>query len=149
MTIEAVKRALALPRPGLEAQLRMAPSYRMEEASRPQPPPACKQAGVVILLHAHEAQLRFPLTRRPDSVEFHKGQISLPGGAQEAGESLEQTALRETEEEIGVPAHQIELLGGLTPLYVAASNFSIQPWVGWLAGRPTFKVEPTEVAERF
>ena len=149
MTIQEVKRALKRRRPGLAAQVRMAPPYRLEEAGLLRNPPPCKQAGVLILLHLIAGRLHFPLTRRPDSVEFHKGQISLPGGAQEEGETLEQTALRETQEEIGAPAREIELLGRLTPLYVPHSNFSIQPWVGWLAGRPAFRVEPTEVAELF
>ena len=147
MTIEGVRRALTLPRPGLEAQLRMVPAYRLEEARALREPPACKQAGVLILLHPVAGRLQFPLTRRPENVEFHKGQISLPGGSQEAGETPAQTALRETQEEIGAPAGEIELLGPLTPLYVPPSNFNVHPWVGWLANRPAFRAEPTEVAE--
>jgi 8-oxo-dGTP pyrophosphatase MutT (NUDIX family) len=147
MTIQAVKQALAKSPPGLEAQLGMVPPYRRQEAAMLRSPPSCKQAGVLLLLYPVHDRLHFPLTRRPEIVEFHKGQISLPGGAQEAGESLQQTALRETQEEIGVPADEIEVIGRLTPLFVPPSNFSIQPWVGWRTRRPQFKIEPTEVAE--
>ncbi len=147
MTIQEVISALTKPPPGLEAQLGMVPPYRRQEAGLLRTPPPCKQAGVLLLLYPVGGRLYFPLTRRPESVEFHKGQISLPGGAQESGESLQQTALRETQEEIGVAAGEIEVIGRLTHLFVPPSNFSIQPWVGWRPSRPTFKVEPIEVAE--
>jgi 8-oxo-dGTP pyrophosphatase MutT (NUDIX family) len=125
----------------------MVPAYRRDELSLLRQPPSCKQAGVLILLYPRDGGLYFPLTRRPDHVEFHKGQISLPGGAQESGESLDQTALRETHEEIGVPTPEVELIGRLTPLFVPPSNFSIHPFVGWRPGPPAFRAEPTEVAE--
>jgi len=91
--------------------------------------------------------LYFPLTRRPESVEYHKGQISLPGGAQENGESLCQTALREAQEEIGVTASSVELIGPLTFVYVPPSNFCIQPYVGYLPRHPEFHLAADEVAE--
>lgn len=147
IAIEAVRQALARPRPGPQAHVRMAPAYRREEVGTLIAPPDCRRAGVLVLLFPQDGALRLPLTRRPQSVEFHKGQISLPGGAVEAGESPDQTALRETGEEIGVPSAEVELLGPLSPLYVPPSNFSIQPWVGWTPRRPLFRIEPTEVAE--
>ena len=147
MTIDDVRRALERPLPGLEAQARMAPPYRRDQIEVMLNPPACKHAGVLILLYPLDGRLCFPLTRRPDSVEFHKGQISLPGGSQENGESLSQTALRETQEEIGVKAARIELIGPLSQLYVPPSNFCIQPFVGYTPFRPEFHVAEIEVAE--
>jgi 8-oxo-dGTP pyrophosphatase MutT (NUDIX family) len=147
MTIDDVRRALGRPRPGLEAQARMAPPYRRDQIKVMLNPPACKQAGVLILLYSLNGRLCFPLTKRGDDVEFHKGQISLPGGAQEDGESLRQTALREAQEEIGVDAECVEVLGALTFLYVPPSNFCIQPFVGYVSRRPDFQVEAIEVAE--
>ncbi len=126
----------------------MAPPYRREQVKVMLNPPAdCKQAGVLVLLYPQGGQLYLPLTRRPDNVEFHKGQISLPGGSQEDGESLQQTALREAQEEIGVQAAGVEVLGPLSPLYVPPSNFCVQPFVGYVERRPDFSVEAVEVAE--
>ena len=148
MMIDGVRRALQRPLPGLSAQARMAPPYRREMVGTMLNPPAdCKQAGVLVLLYPHGGELCFPLTRRPDHVEFHKGQISLPGGSQESGESLCQTALRETQEEIGVQADAVEVLGELSPLFVPPSNFCVRPFVGYVARRPDFCLQAVEVAE--
>jgi len=148
VTVDDVRQALERPLPGLSAQARMAPPYRREQVEAALNPPAdCKQAGVLVLLYPQDGQLCFPLTRRPDHVEFHKGQISLPGGSQENGESLLQTALRETQEEIGVEANAVEALGKLTSLYVPPSNFCVQPFVGYVARRPDFRLEAIEVVE--
>lgn len=149
MTIDDVRLALQRPLPGLAAQVRMAPPYRRDQIAEMLNPPAPRLAGVLVVLYPHDGQLHFPLTRRPNHVEFHKGQISLPGGAQEEGESLSQTALREAQEEIGVKASDVEVLGKLTPLYVPPSNFYIHPFVGYMARRLDFKLEATEVAELF
>jgi 8-oxo-dGTP pyrophosphatase MutT (NUDIX family) len=147
MTIDDVRRAMKRPLLGLEAQARMAPPYRREQIKVMLNPPACKHAGVLILLYPLDGRLCFPLTRRPDSVEYHKGQISLPGGSQENGESLRQTALREAQEEVGVGALTIEVIGPLSQLYVPPSNFCILPFVGYVARRPDFKIAVAEVAE--
>jgi 8-oxo-dGTP pyrophosphatase MutT (NUDIX family) len=148
MTLDDVKQALTRTLPGLEAQARMAPPYRRDQmAEALNPPKDCKQAGVLILLYPQNGQLHFPLTRRPDSVEFHKGQISLPGGSREKTESLRQAALREAQEEIGVKPSAVEVLGQLTSLYVPPSNFCVQPFVGYTPRRPDFQIEEKEVAE--
>ncbi len=148
MTIDDVRRALTRPRPGLEAQARMAPPYRRNQMAEMLNPPAdCKQAGVLILLYPQNGLLHFPLTRRPDSVEFHKGQIGLPGGSRENTESLRQAALREAQEEIGVEQSSVEVLGQLTSLYILPSNFCVQPFVGYTPCRPNFQIEEKEVAE--
>ena len=147
MRIDDVRRAMQRPLLGLEAQARMAPPYRRDQIAVMLNPPACKQAGVLVLLYPLEGQLCFPLTRRPDSVEYHKGQISLPGGSQENGESLCQTALREAQEEVGVDIAAVEVIGQLSRLYVPPSNFCIQPFVGYVAQRPDFQIEAVEVAE--
>jgi len=147
MTIDDVRRAMQRPLLGLEAQARMAPSYRRDQIATMLNPPACKHAGVLILLYPLDGHLCFPLTRRPDSVEYHKGQISLPGGSQENGESLCRTALREAQEEVGVDATTIEVIGQLSRLYVPPSNFCIQPYAGYVGQRPDFHIEAVEVAE--
>jgi hypothetical protein len=74
--------------------------------------------------------------------------VSFPGGRHEPPETLETTALRETYEEIGVPAADVELIGSLTPLFVVPSNFEVHPFVGRFRrdGRPVFAPDVREVA---
>ena len=72
-------------------------------------------AAVMILLHYRSKNWHFFLTKRTQEVRHHKGQISFPGGIQEKYESLPKTAIRETEEEIGISASDIKLIGSLTP----------------------------------
>lgn len=145
-TIDDVCCALTRLLPGLDAQLRMAPDYRAKILREWVPPANHKQAAVLILLYPRDGQLYFPLTRRTETVKDHKGQISLPGGAHEGKESLQQTALRETHEELGVPPDHLDILGRLTPLYVPPSRFLISPFVAYSATRPHFDPDPVEVA---
>lgn len=147
LTIADMCRALSHPLPGLPAQLRMSPAYRIQALQDRIPPTSPKEAGVLILLYAHDGQLYFPLTRRTDTVENHKGQISLPGGARERGESLQTTALRETCEELRVCLDNWTVVGALTPLYIPPSGFLISPFVAYTSARPAFDPDPVEVAE--
>jgi 8-oxo-dGTP pyrophosphatase MutT (NUDIX family) len=140
-----IRRLLQEPRPGLAAQARM--------ATRPRPgwPPekgiAPRQGGVLILLYPHKEQVHLVLTRRTETVENHKGQISLPGGRRERDEPVEQTALREAQEELGVAPRAVEVLGTLTPLYIPPSDFCITPVVGWTGTRPDWQPDAVEVAQ--
>lgn len=107
-----------------------------------------KEAGVLILLFPGKGDLSFFLTRRTDTVENHKGQVSLPGGAQEAGESLEQTALRETCEELLIDPACVQILDGpLTPVYIPVSGFRATAFVAFTPERPSVTPEPGEVVE--
>lgn len=146
LTVEEIRAALARPLPGVAAQIRLAPPYRIEQLYQA-PPADARPAGVLIMLYPREGSLHFPLTRRTDDVEKHKGQISLPGGAQERGESLLDTALRETWEEIGVRVEASAVLGSLSPIYVPPSGFLITPYVAALPDRPHFMPMDGEVAE--
>lgn len=85
------------------------------------------------------------LTQRTINLSSHAGQISFPGGRLEAGESTEQAALRETEEEIGIQASQIEIFGQLKSIYIPPSDFTVIPSVGLIRGLPKFKRCPREV----
>ncbi len=145
-TLTDVQRALTLePFDILSAWQAMAP------IDRPlQKPPEAKNttrpAGVLVLLYPGTDGLTFALTRRTDEVATHKGQVSLPGGALELGESPEFAALREACEEIGI-CDPVTVIGKLTPLYVHVSDFEIHPFVGYLSNRPSFIPQPDEVAE--
>ena len=86
-------------------------------------------------------------TQRTDTVTNHRGQISLPGGRRDPSDSsLEATALRETEEEIGIPPASVRMLGRLDDEYVIVSNHLIAPFVGVLDHEPIFIPNPREVA---
>jgi 8-oxo-dGTP pyrophosphatase MutT (NUDIX family) len=146
LTLDDVRQAAGLPEFDVHGAWR-----RMAPVSRPldRPPEksgTVRPAGVLILLYPHQGRLHFALTRRTETVSTHKGQISLPGGAQEAGETPGETALRETCEEIGV-CEGVELIGALTPLYIIVSDFEIHPFIGFLPERPAFHPDPVEVAE--
>ena len=78
-------------------------------------------------------------------VDHHKGQISLPGGVQEGKETLEQTALRETLEEIGIAPNLILLIGKLTPLFIPITGFEIFPFIGWTEKEPITTIHDREV----
>lgn len=86
-----------------------------------------------------------PLTIRHRALPHHPGQVSLPGGAIDPGESVHGAALREAEEEIGVPADRVRLLGSLSTVWVSVSNFVIHPVIGIMDGIPEFRLHEREV----
>jgi len=143
LDIHLVRQALAQPRPGLRAQLGMSPRPR---ASITINAPA-RAGGVLLLLYPRDGRLHLVLTRRAEHLPSHKGQISLPGGARDPGESFEETALREAHEELDVEPASIQVLGRLTPLYISPSNYCIRPVVGYAPSRPDFRPDRAEVAE--
>ncbi len=146
LTLAKIRTALQKPLPGFAAQIKLAPQYRVE-GLRAAPPPNARLAGVLILLYRHNDQWYFPLMLRTEDGLVHGGQISLPGGSQEVGESLQETALREACEEIGAACAEVEVLGQLSTLYIPPSNFLVTPTVGYVAERPNFQCDPREVAE--
>jgi 8-oxo-dGTP pyrophosphatase MutT (NUDIX family) len=86
------------------------------------------------------------LTLRADTLGRHGGQVSLPGGAIEPGESYEQAALREAHEEIGLDPSVVQTLGALTPLDIPVSGFRLHPIVAATADRPALRASEGEVA---
>jgi len=105
-------------------------------------------AAVMLLIWQEQQQLQLLLTRRAMHLRHHPGQISFPGGKIEAGETALAAAIRESEEEIGVPAMQIRVLGSL-PGISTSSGFSVSPWLGLLPCRPQLKLQQSEVADAF
>ena len=110
---------------------------------------ASTPAAVLILLFPIKDKWHFFLTKRTNNVEHHKGQISLPGGMLEKGESHKEAAIRETFEELGVQSEDINIIGPLTPLYIPISNFKIFPFVGWINSTPDLKIQSKEVSKVF
>jgi 8-oxo-dGTP pyrophosphatase MutT (NUDIX family) len=147
ITLTTVERALeVIDFDALAAQQQMAPQPR-QLVRLPEQPGSPRLGGVLLLIYPHSERLFFVLTRRTENVETHQGQVSLPGGAQEADENLAETAIREAEEEIGVRRDDYRLIGRLAPLYIPPSDFEIHPVVAYCSSEPDFVAAPAEVAE--
>jgi 8-oxo-dGTP pyrophosphatase MutT (NUDIX family) len=147
VSLDHLRTALRAPLPGLPAQMQMSPDPRPGTERILDPDLDCRRAAVLVLLYPGDGGLRLVLTRRTDVVENHRGQISFPGGSLDPGETIEQAALREAEEELGVNPAEPELLGRLSPLYIQHSGFCVFPVVAHVGARPVFTPSPHEVAE--
>ncbi|MFN8277758.1 MAG: CoA pyrophosphatase [Chitinophagales bacterium] len=150
MQITSISEALLRPLPGQAAQLQMAPPYRepmdMQLILQRQP----RLGGVLLLLVEKEKNLEIVFTRRMEYAGVHSGQISFPGGKQEPDDiDLTATALRETQEEIGVDPSMLQVLGRLSELYIPPSNFLVYPSVAYASQPLEFKAQEREVREIF
>jgi 8-oxo-dGTP pyrophosphatase MutT (NUDIX family) len=106
-----------------------------------------RPAAVLVPLYARDGQLFTLFTKRTELVEHHKGQISFPGGvSEEEDANLWSTAVREAEEEVGIPSEGIRLLGEL-PRAVTVTGFEISPFVGAVPYPVEFRRQEGEVAE--
>lgn len=133
------------PLPGIDAQVNMMPPLRKKIVSIPDD---AKLSAVMMLLYQHEDRWMIPVMRRAQDGRVHGGQISLPGGRREPEDTdFVMTALRETEEEFGIPREEIQVLGCLTEIYIPPSRFMVYPQVGFIPYRPSFRPDPKEVAE--
>lgn len=144
--IEKLNDQINQPLPGQEAQFRMATAFRYNRT--PAPPTAVK-AGVLALFYPKSDQWHIVLIERASRYpqDRHRGQISFPGGRYEPSDpSLEFTALREAQEEIGIDIDKVEVLGKLTDLYIPVSNFLVHPYVAYTEVYPSFTPQPSEVA---
>lgn len=149
-TIKKIKEKLTGTLPGASAHDIMMPEGRSASHRKMMQEKEIdvRLGGVMIVLFPVEDKICFPLTLRQDYPGVHSGQISLPGGRMEPeDDDLLMTALRETEEEIGIPYQQIQVLGKLSQLYIPPSRYSITPVVGYLKDTPSFKIDPREVKE--
>ena len=140
-----LREALAQPLPGLAAQLRMAPQPRLGWDPE-HLPDGLRDAAALVLLYCHDGRLHVPLTVRGGGMRTHTGQVSLPGGSVDAGESIEAAALREAVEEVGVDPAAVTILGRLTSLHIPVSGFLLHPVVGVAGARPRFQTAEWEVA---
>jgi len=142
--IEQLEAALKRPLPGPDAQARLAPRPRRDWPPGFDPAHVRNAAGLLLLFPA-DNRPHVVLTVRADAVR-HGGQVSLPGGVVEPGETFEQTALREAHEEIDLQLHGVRTLGALTPIDIQVSGFRLHPIVAAIAERPDLRPADKEVA---
>lgn len=144
-TVAKLREALAKPLPGLDAQLRMAPEPRLGWDPLKFPDGA-RDGAALLLVYPHDETVHVALTVRGSGLRNHTGQVSLPGGRVDEGETIEAAALREAQEEIGVDPAMVQVLGRLTPLHIPVSGFLLHPVVGFTSMRPAFQRAEWEVA---
>jgi 8-oxo-dGTP pyrophosphatase MutT (NUDIX family) len=121
---------------------------RLEDRERDAPVPQAghRRAGVLAPLFVRDGALWVLLTKRTESVERHRGQIAFPGGSHEDDDaSLYATALRETQEEIGVSPADVRYLGALSPL-TTVTEFYVEPYVGAIPYPYPFRLQESEIA---
>ncbi len=147
--ITALSSALSRQLPGENAQWKMAPLQRRAlmqayEAGTLIP----RQSAVLIILYPFQHRTYIILTLRPSQFGVHSDQVSFPGGGFESTDvSLEATALREANEEIGVDPSAVKVLGRLTPVYIPVSNYLVHPFIGSALQPPQFSVNEMEVKQ--
>jgi len=130
--------------PGVEAQLRMAPQPRGGRKPGFAPDQA-RPAAALLLLFPADSGAAVLVTKRSPDLPHHGGQVSLPGGAVDPGETIEGAALREAEEEVGLVRAAVRVIGRLTPLHIPVSGFVLHPVVGIALARPATTAEAGEV----
>ncbi len=146
--VPVLRARLAEPLPGHAAHAEMAPfpARATVETLSIEQNEGRPAATLVLLYPTDDGEAGVVLTLRQPSLKAHSGQVSLPGGSLEAGETPEDAARREAWEEVGVDRHAPDLLGRLTPLYIPPSRFSVWPVVAAVRERPSFRPQEAEVA---
>ena len=132
--------------PGLKSQMRMATMRRAMRDGKMEIPDDARQAGVLVLFYPKEGKIYLPFILRNEYPGVHSGQVSFPGGGKEESDrDIIETAIRETEEEIGIPGHLVKPIGQLSDLFIPPSNFVVTPIVAYIEEQPTFIPDPSEV----
>ncbi|MDA3943928.1 MAG: CoA pyrophosphatase [Bacteroidetes bacterium] len=148
--IRRLQLELQKPLPGIIAHRLMEPATRRSFKSNWSHPTSPRQSAVLILLFPENEDIKTIFIQRNIYDGVHSGQIAFPGGRYELfDKNLINTALRETEEEVGVATTAIHPIGQLTKIYIPPSNFDVLPVVGWTSKAPILKLDPTEVSAAF
>jgi len=104
-------------------------------------------AAVLVPLFERDGELHAVFTRRREDLRRHAGEISFPGGREDdTDDDLVHTALREAQEEIGLPVDAVEVLGALQPTPTIATSYAVYPFVGWIEDGREWELSPREVA---
>ena len=146
--LQIVPKITQVALPGEAAHARMSPPERLEKMkaidfSTLNP----KRAAVLMLIYPHKEEAMLTLIERNSYKGVHSSQIAFPGGKIESfDDSPLHTALRETEEEIGVRRESINVVSAFSEVYIPPSNFKVSPFLGYLPEKPIFIPDPREVA---
>ena len=144
--IDQLTLRIMLPLPGQAAHAKVSPSKRLATDDYLSNNPSYKSGCVTILLFPDQEIVRLLLMERSVGNNPHSGQISFPGGKKEMDDqSLEETALRETYEEVGIDPATIQLVGQLSDIYIPVSNYLVHPFIGYSNSIPEIKLNPLEV----
>jgi 8-oxo-dGTP pyrophosphatase MutT (NUDIX family) len=146
--IDDLKKGFSQELPGQQAQYKMVPPgrerTRLENITYSNP----KRAAVLVLVYPKQSEPHIVLMKRNSYPGVHSDQISFPGGKLEAfDENLQQAAVRESNEELGILPDHVSILGELTQVYIPPSNFLVNPFVGFSEERPDFIPDNKEVTE--
>ena len=141
--IYKIRKELQKPLPGEKLQYLMVPEIRVDNEIQTQE----RDAAVLICLIEGGNDLHIILIKRTEYDGPHSGQISFPGGmSKESDRDLQETALRETREEIGISGDYAEILGSLSPLRIPVSNTIVYPFVAFIDHEPIFITDEKEVS---
>ncbi|MBT8261213.1 MAG: CoA pyrophosphatase [Bacteroidia bacterium] len=146
----AIVKIKKMPLPGEDSHMEMAPMERLLELKRlAHMAQSAKKAGVLMLFYPSELnQTHFVLILRKTYKGVHSAQVGFPGGKfEEVDTTFQDTALRETQEEVGVPSHTISVIRELTELFIPPSNYIVKPYLGLTAVNPTFIPQESEVED--
>ncbi|HPH81291.1 MAG TPA: CoA pyrophosphatase [Flavobacteriales bacterium] len=128
LDVQKIKQTLSLGLPGMEEQYKLAPLNRERLSHINHEDPSIRKAAVLVNLFFNDEQDKLLLTERSTYDGIHSGQISFPGGKFEEKETDPiQVALREAEEEIGIPSNEVDIIGLMSPLYIPVSKMYVQP----------------------
>jgi 8-oxo-dGTP pyrophosphatase MutT (NUDIX family) len=111
--------------------------------------PIARRSAVLVALFEEAGETHLVLTRRSFSLREHRGEIALPGGGSDAGETPSDTALREAREEVGINESVVRVVGWLSPIVTLALGSAIWPVIGFLDERPVMATDPAEVDRAF
>lgn len=112
--------------------------------------PDSRDAAVLIAVFEDGGESHIVLTKRPETMPSHRGEIAFPGGKRDPGDpSLEAAALREAKEEVGLEPASVDVIAQLDSLGTVATQFTIAPFVGLLTAPPLLVPEPHEVVDAF
>lgn len=126
---------------GQPSQFKLAPKLRLQFSEEDIKERNPKLASVLAVFYPDEKnQTRFLVTERASYNGTHSAQISFPGGKMDKGDtSLQETALREAEEEVGIPPSEVKIIREMSKNYIPPSNFMVSPFMGYASKHPKFK----------
>jgi 8-oxo-dGTP pyrophosphatase MutT (NUDIX family) len=146
--ISLAQENLSQPLPGHDAHLKLMHKERI--LTKIAPNENTKSSAVLMVFYPDKSKVFMPLILRPKYDGTHGGQMAFPGGKMEHFDrNLTITALREAQEEIGIKAMDVKIIGELTEVFIPVSNFKVQPIVGYLEYKPEFFPDQKEVSKIF